>query len=320
LVGVALYALASCAAAAAPSLPLLVAMRFLQGLAGSAGIAIARAVVRDLFEGREVARVFSLLMLVTGVAPIAAPVIGGQILRLAPWRAVFLVLAAVGALILLGVALRLPESLPADRRRSGGVREAGRVFRERAASREFMGYALTLALTMTVLFAYISASPFVLQGEYGLTAQQFSLVFAANSVAIVAGSQLSARLARRVPPHRVLVAGLTLCLLAAALLLFAAAAGLGLAAFLAPLALAIGSLGLVIPNASALAVLPHPRSAGAASAQLGALQFAVGATVAPLTGLALGPPAVAMALVIAAAAASGFVACAILTGLRTERE
>lgn len=316
LLGALLYAAASCAAAAAPSLGLLVAMRFLQGLAGAAGIAIARAVVRDLFEGREVARVFSLLMLVTGVAPVAAPVIGGQLLRLASWRSVFVLLGAIGVLIAAGVALRLPESLPAERRRPGGVPAAARAFRDLVRSRGFMGYALPAALTMTVLFSYISASPFVLQRQYGLTAQEFSLVFAANSVAIVAGSQLSARLARRVSPHRLLVAGLSLTVVAAVLLLVAAAGRLGLAAFLAPLALAIGSLGLVIPNAAALAVLPHPRAAGAASAQLGALQFAVGALVAPLTGLGLGTPAVAMALVIAAAAVAALLTLAALTGLR----
>ena len=317
LIGVALYALASGAAAVAPSLGLLIAMRFLQGLAGAAGIAIARAVVRDLFEGREVARVFALLMLVTGVAPVAAPVLGAQVLRFASWRAVFLVLGLIGLLIAAGAVRWLPESLPAERRRPGGIQEAARVFRELASSRDFLGYALSLALTMTVLFSYISASPFVLQAEFGLTAQQFSLVFAANAVAIVAGSQLSATLASRVALHRLLAAGLGLCVLAASLLLVAAVAGLGLVAFLVPLALVIGSLGLVIPNASALAVLPHPRSAGAASAQLGALQFAVGAMIAPLTGLGVGTPATAMALVIAAAAGAGFLTLATLVGLRT---
>ncbi|HEY7199034.1 MAG TPA: multidrug effflux MFS transporter [Candidatus Dormibacteraeota bacterium] len=317
LIGVFLYALASVAAAVAPSLGVLVAMRFLQGLAGAAGIAIARAVVRDLFEGREVARVFALLMLVTGVAPVAAPVLGGQILRFADWRVVFLVLGAIGVLIAAGAIRWLPESLPAERRRAGGVQEAARGFRELASSRQFMGCALSLALTMTVLFSYISASPFVLQTQYGLTAQQFSLVFAANSIAIVGGSQLSAHLARRVAIQRLLVAGLATSVVAASLLLVSAVAWLGLVAFLVPLALAIGSLGLVIPNASALAVLPHPRSAGAASARLGALQFAVGALVAPLTGLAVGTPATAMALVIAAAALAGFLAFATLAGVRT---
>jgi MFS transporter, DHA1 family, multidrug resistance protein len=316
LVGVALYAVACCAAALAPSLAVLVAMRFLQGLAGAAGIAIARAVVRDLFEGREVARVFALLALVMGVAPVAAPVIGGQVLRFGSWRIVFLVLAATGLAIAAGVALRLPESLPAERRRPGGVRDAARTLRGLAASRTFMGYAVPAALAMTVLFAYISASPFVLQTQYGLTPQQFSLAFAANSLAIVAGSQTSARLARRVSPHRLLVTGMLLAAVAGVLLLVTAAAGLGLVAFLVPLAPAIGSLGLVIPNAAALAVLPHPRAAGAASALLGTLQFAIGALLAPLTGLHVGSPAVAMALVIAGAAVAAILALAALTGLR----
>jgi MFS transporter, DHA1 family, multidrug resistance protein len=316
LCGVVLYAIASSAAAAAPSLDVLVAMRFLQGLAGAAGIAIARAVVRDLFEGREVARIFSLLMLVTGVAPIAGPVLGAQVLRFGPWQWIFLVLGAIGLLIAAGVALWLPESLPASMRRSGGPREAARVFRSLASSRSFMGYALSLAFTFTMLFAYISGSPFVLQTQFGLSAQAFSFVFAANSVAIVAGTQVSARLASLVSPQRLLVAGCCLSCGGSALLLAAALGNLGLAAFLVPLAVVVGSLGVIMPNATALALLPHPREAGTASAQLGALQFAVGAVVAPLTGVRLGTPAVAMALVIAAAAAAGFLTFALLAGPR----
>lgn len=319
LCGVVLYAIASCAAAAAPSLGVLIAMRFLQGLAGSAGIAIARAVVRDLFEGRAVARIFSLLMLVTGVAPIAGPVLGAQVLRFGPWRWVFVVLGVIGLLIAAGVALWLPESLPPALRRSGGPREAARVFRALASSRAFMGYALTLAFTFTMLFAYISGSPYVLQTQFGLSAQAFSFVFAANAAAIVAGTQLSARLVDRVSPRRLLVAGCCLSCGGAALLLAAAVGDLGLAAFLVPLAVVVGSLGVIMPNATALALLPHPREAGTASAQLGALQFAVGALVAPLTGARLGTPAVAMALVIAAAAGAGFLTFATLTGLRRPR-
>jgi MFS transporter, DHA1 family, multidrug resistance protein len=316
LIGVVLYAIASCAAGIAPSLGVLIAIRFLQGLAGAAGIAIARAVVRDLFEGRDVARIFSLLMLVVGVAPIAGPVLGAQILRFATWRWVFLVLGAIGLVIAARVAIWLPESLPAALRRSGGPREAVRVFRALTASRTFMGYALTLAFTFTMLFAYISGSPFVLQTQYGLSAQAFSFAFAANAVAIVAGTQGSARLAHRVSPERLLLVGCCLSCGGAALLLVAALAGLGLAAFLVPLAVVVGSLGVIMPNATALALLPHPREAGTASAQLGALQFAVGAAVAPLTGVRLGTPAVAMALVIAAAAVAAFLAFALLAGLR----
>lgn len=317
LAGATIYAAASWAAAVAPSLALLVGARFLQGLAGAAGIAVARAVVRDLFQGGEMARIFSLLMLVTGVAPIAAPVLGGQVLRFGSWRLVFVVLGVVGLLIAAGVAVWLPESLPAARRRPGRFAEVGRVFRELASSRTFLGYALSLALTFTVLFSYISASPFVLQSRYGLSPQAFSAVFAGNAVAIVAGSQVSARLATRVSPHRLLAAAFAVSCVASLALLAAAVAGLPLAAFLAPLALVIGSLGVIAPNATALALSPFPRSAGAASAQLGALQFAVGAVLAPLTGLRFGTPAVAMAAVIAVAASAGFLTFALLAGLRT---
>src|SRR5437660_4739400 len=216
----------------------------------------------------------------------------------------------------LTVSAWLPESLPPALRRSGGPREAARVFRALTGSRPFMGYALTLAFTFTMLFAYISGSPFVFQTQFGISAQAFSFVFAANAAAIITGTQVSARLTRSVSPHRLLIAGCCLACAGAALLLVAAVADLGLAAFLVPQAIVVGSLGVIMPNATALALLPHPREAGTASAQLGALQFAVGAVVAPLTGLRLGSPAVAMAVVIAAAAVAGFLAFATLAGLR----
>jgi DHA1 family bicyclomycin/chloramphenicol resistance-like MFS transporter len=312
LLGVGLFALASWAAALAPSLGFLLGVRLVQGLAGAAGIAIARAVVRDLFDGPEVARVLSLLMLVTGLAPIGAPILGGQILKVATWQEIFSVLGTVGVVILLGVAVWLPESLPPERRRSGGIREAGRTFRAISSSRSFVGYALPAALAFSVLFSYISASPFVLQRQFHLSAQGFSFVFAVNSFVLVALSQLNARLAARVPLQRLLTLGLCLCVLATGALLVAALADLGLAIFLAALAVAVGSLGLITPNAVALALQPYPRSAGAASAQLGALQFAVGALVGPTTGLRLGTPAVSMAVVVVASAVAALASFSLL--------
>jgi len=312
LFGVGLFVLASWAAGLAPSLGFLIGVRLLQGLGGAAGIAIARAMVRDLFDGSEVARVLSLLMLVTGLAPIGAPIIGGQILRVTPWQGVFVVLGAVGAVILIGTAGWLPESLPPDRRRSGGLREAGRTFRTVSSSRRFISYALPAALAFSVLFSYISASPFVLQRQFHLSAQAFGFAFAVNSFVLVAVSQLNARLVGRIPLQRLLTLGLCLCVLAAGALLVAALAELGLAIFLAALAVAVGSLGLITPNAVALALQPHPRSAGMASAQLGALQFAVGALVGPTTGLQLGDPAVSMATVIVGSAVAALASFSLL--------
>jgi DHA1 family bicyclomycin/chloramphenicol resistance-like MFS transporter len=176
------------------------------------------------------------------------------------------------------------------------------VFRRLLSSRPFMGIAVTLAFAFTMLFSYISASPFVLQSQFGLSPQAFSLAFAVNSVAIVTGGQVSARLARRVAPYRLVLVGLCMSSVAALLLLFGAVANLGQWAFLAPLVIVIGSFGVITPNATALALLPHPREAGTASAQLGAVQFAIGALVAPLTGLRVASPAVVMALIIAMAA------------------
>jgi DHA1 family bicyclomycin/chloramphenicol resistance-like MFS transporter len=313
MAGMALFTVASAAAAASPSLAILIAMRVFQGMAGAAGIVIARAAVRDLYEGRDVARMFSILLLVTGVAPILAPVLGAQVMRLTSWRGIFLLLAAVAALLAVSVWLWLPESLPRARRRLGGLADTGRAFRQLAGNRVFMGYALSAAFSFAGLFSYISASPFVLQNGYGLSPQAFSLVFGMNALGIISVSQLNVRLLDRFTPRQLLAAGLTGCAGAGALVLAVAITGAGLAPLLAGLWLGLASFGLVVANAMALALIDHPEMAGSASAQMGALQFAVGALIAPMTGLRWGSPSLPMASAIAGVSVLALVAFLALT-------
>ena len=208
LVGLAAYALASLLCVVAPSVYVLVALRFIQGLAGAAGIVIARAIVRDLHSGVAAARFFSLLMLVNGLAPILAPIFGGLLLRFTSWRGVFIVLAIIGMLLLLAAATGLGETLPPERRRSGGVLATITTFRQLLANRPFMGYALSCGLAFAAMFAYIAGSPFVLQEIYGLSPQLFSVIFGMNALGLVTASQINGRLVGRVPPVRLLVAGL----------------------------------------------------------------------------------------------------------------
>jgi DHA1 family bicyclomycin/chloramphenicol resistance-like MFS transporter len=291
LAGAALFAAASLACAFAPSIGVLVGLRFLQGLGGAAGIVIGRAVVRDLYEGDAAARLFSTLMLVGGIAPILAPIWGGQLLAVTDWRGIFAVLALLGLALLAAAARALPETLTV---RSGGDMRA--VLRDR----RFLAYALCSGLMMGAMFAYIAGSPFVLQTIHGLSPQAYSLVFAVNGLGILAASYASRRLIGRVTPLRLLHAGVAMGAAGAALLLGAVVLDAPVAFLLVALLLVVSSIGLVSPNATALALAGHGQNAGAASALLGASQFLLGAAAAPLVGLAGVASALPMALTIAA--------------------
>ncbi len=300
LIGLAAYALASLLCIVAPSVYALVVLRFVQGLAGAAGIVIARAVVRDLHSGEALARFFSLLMLVNGLAPILAPLCGGLVLRFTSWRGVFLILTIIGALLLLAAATGLSETLPPDRRQSGGIPATLSTFRQLLASRAFVGYSLSCGLAFAAMFAYISGSPFVLQDIYGASPQLFSIMFGINALGLVIVSQINGRLVGRVSSLRLLALGLvTTAAGGIALLLVVSNGGIGLLGILPSLFIVVASQGLVMPNASALALAGHPRTAGSASALLGTLQYAIGAAVAPLVGAFGTKTALPMAVVMA---------------------
>jgi DHA1 family bicyclomycin/chloramphenicol resistance-like MFS transporter len=312
LVGVAGYAVASLLCALAPSVAVLVVLRFAQGIAGAAGIVIARAIVRDMHSGVAAARFFSLLMLVNGLAPILAPVIGGQVLAVTSWRGVFLVLTAIGALLFLATATGLRETLPPERRHPGGVGETVRTFGRLLADRAFLGHALACGLAFGAMFAYISGSPFVLQDIYGASPQLFSVMFACNALGLVAASQANRALLQRAEPVAILRAALSVQALGALALLAVVVAGTGVWSIVVLLFVVVSSLGLVMPNATALALADHPRVAGSASGLLGVLQFIVGAAAAPLVGVGGTDTALPMALTIAVLAVGGVLAATVL--------
>lgn len=301
LVGMSCYVVAGVACALAPTAPTLTVCRLVQGLAGAAGVVIARAVVRDLYDGLAMARFFSTLMLISGVAPILAPVLGGQVLRFTDWRGVFVILSAIGLLLVLVVLRKLPETLPPAERHRGGLPEALRSMRALLADRVFAGYLLTSSLAFAALFSYVSASPFVMQEIYGASPQTFSLLFMVNSVGIVAFGQLNGKvLVGRVSLDRVLAFGLCMVGVATVALLVMTTGVFGTVG-LAPLATALcvlmSGMGLIMPNANTQALMRTPRSAGSASALLGTSQFLVGAVASPLVGVAGERTAVPMALV-----------------------
>jgi DHA1 family bicyclomycin/chloramphenicol resistance-like MFS transporter len=300
LIGIAVFAFTSLLCIVAPNVAVLAILRFLQGLAGAAGLVLALAIARDLYAGLALARCISLLLGVNFLAPIVAPVFGGQLLRFSSWRGVFLTLAGVGVAFLLATAFGLGETLPEDSRQRGGLAAAPKAFRELLASRRFVGCALASSFAFAAGIVYISVSPFVLETVYGLSPQVFSLVFGVNALGLAATAQVGARLVGRLSPQTLLTWGVAAIAVAGTALLVVVLVGIGLMAVLPILFVLTASLGLLAPNAAALALADtDTRTAGSASALLGVLQFSVGAVVAPLVGLGGTATAFPMSAVIA---------------------
>ncbi|MGP4017101.1 Bcr/CflA family multidrug efflux MFS transporter [Saccharopolyspora sp. 5N708] len=312
LVGLVVFTLGSLLCAFAPSAYALVGMRLVQGLGGAAGIVIARAVVRDLYSGIALARFFSLLMLVNGLAPILAPLVGGQMLRVTSWRGVFAVLGAIGVVLLVTTALGVRETLPEQSRRPGSLANTLRIFGGLLGDRAFLGYSLSAALAFAAMFAYISGSSFVLQDVFDMSPQLFSVVFGVNSLGIMLVGQLNGRLVGRVDPRRLLSIGLGINAVGGVAVAVSAVTGVGLVGLLPALFLVASSIGMVFPNATALALSGRPETAGSASALLGVMQFMAGGLAAPLVGVAGTGTALPMGLVMGALSLSAVVVFVLL--------
>ena len=286
VVGLLAYVLASIACAFAPSVEVLVALRFVQGLAGAAGIVISRAIARDLYSGRALMIFFSRLLLIAGLAPVIAPILGGQLSRIMDWRGIFLVLAGFGAVLLLAGWFGLRETLPRQRRVVGGFGRTLHGYNTLVHDRFFVGCALSSGLAGASMFAYIAGSTFVLQRIYGMSPQGFSLVFGCISLGLVAAAQGGARLALVWPLTRVLALGLAINLTGATALLITVISGLPLAALIGSLVVMVCAVGVIFPTANALAMADYPDQAGTASSLQGLSQFVFGAVAAPLVGIA----------------------------------
>jgi DHA1 family bicyclomycin/chloramphenicol resistance-like MFS transporter len=286
IVGLVGFMLASVACALAPSAAILVVLRFVQGLAGAAGLVISRAIARDLYSGRALMIFFSRLILIAGLAPVIAPILGGQLSLIMSWRGIFGVLAGFGAVLLLAGWLGLKETLPPERRIVGGFGKTLHGYNTLFHDRFFVGCALSSGLAGASMFAYISGSTFVLQRIYGMSPQGFSFVFGAISLALVIAAQVGGRLALRWPLTRVLGFGLAVNLCGAASLLATVIIGLPLGVLIAALSVMVSAVGLIFPTANALALADYPDLAGTASSLQGLSQFVFGAVAAPLVGIA----------------------------------
>lgn len=299
MIGLILYLISSVLCAVTSSIWVLLALRLVQGLSGAAGIVIARAIVRDLYEGTEMTKFFALLMLVNGAAPILAPIFGGQLLRVTTWHGVFVVLGLLGLMMLVASQLSLTETLPVERRSTGGIRKTLSTLRHLLRDRVFMGYAWAQGLVMAGMFAYIAGSPFVLQDLFGVSPQTFSLLFAVNGIGIIIAGQLAARLSVRYGELKVFVAGIALAAAGSLSLLVMILTGAGLFAVMVSLVAIVSSVGIVGPTGTSLAMQNQGKAAGSAAALIGVPPLFLGALVAPLVGIGGSETAVPMGAVIA---------------------
>ncbi|MDP9820595.1 multidrug effflux MFS transporter [Nocardioides massiliensis] len=297
LTGLVVYVTGSLVCVAAPTVEVLIAGRVIQALGASAAIVLSRAIVRDLYSGTTMTRFFSTLMLVSGAAPVLAPVLGAQVIAVSHWRVVFGVLVLFGVVLLIAVALRLPESLPPARRQEARLLAHLRRYAHLLRDLRFVAYIAIGGLMFASLFVYISSSPFVLQEAYGFSVREFSLVFAVNGAGIVTAGQLNRVLVGRFASElRLLGLGVVVGVAAVLTVLVAVVQDWTVAVLVAALFPAVAVFGMVVANATSLALAEHAASAGAASSLQGMVQFLTAGVAAAVVGLAGEGSALAMAL------------------------
>jgi MFS transporter, DHA1 family, multidrug resistance protein len=308
MAGIALHMLASLICLFAPNIAVLGVARGLQGMGAAAAMVVAIAVVGDLYVDSVAATVLSRLMLVLGVAPVLAPSLGAAVLLKASWHWVFAALVVLAGALLVLAMFALPETLPVSHRRPLNVRSIAATYVELLRDTRFVILVLVATLGMSGLFGYVAGAPFVLQGQYGLDQQAFALVFGAGAVALIGATQVNVVLLRRFAPQPIMVWALAAATLAAMVFVGLSFARVGgVAGFVIPIWAVLGAMGLVVPNAPAVALSRHPEAAGTAAALLGAAQYGLGAAVAPLVGV-LGNDAFALALVMAVGMMIAFLA------------
>ncbi|MDX8364699.1 multidrug effflux MFS transporter [Cytobacillus sp. IB215665] len=304
LIGLMTYFVVSLLCVFSPSIWTLIVLRFIQGLAGSAGIVISRAVVRDLYSGTELTKFYALLALINGIAPIMAPVLGAQLLKIVPWQGVFILLSIIGLVMFFVVLLGLPETLHDDKRSVGGMKNTFTTFRNLILDRTFIGFALAQGFVFAAMFAYISGSPFVVQNIYGESPQMFSLIFAINGLGIMIASQTTGKLAGRIHESKLFLFGLATSLFGGILLFVLILLHAKLIFLLIPLFFVVSSVGIVSTSGFSLAMQKQGKNAGSAAALLGVMSLALGAFVAPLVGVGGEHTAIPMGMVIVGAGAS----------------
>lgn len=277
--------LASIGCALSQDLNLLLICRVLQGIGGAGGAVLSRAIARDRFNGHNLTKFFAMLMLVNGLAPILAPVLGGAILSFTNWRGVFIILACIAVLLIIISRLKIEESLISEKRNPGSIFSAWALLGKVICDKSFIGFCLTQGFMMSGMFAYIGASPFVLQDIYGMSAQTFSYCFAINGLGLIIASQISARLCPVFGEYRLLRMGLILAFIASLSLLLTGLMHATLSLVLVALFFTIASNAIISTTASSLAMQSQGTRAGSASAVIGVTMFTLGSISVPITSL-----------------------------------
>ena len=308
LVGLAVFTASALVCLVAPSVEVLVAVRFVQGAAAAFGLAIPNAMVTDYARGREAARLFSWIVIIGGVAPLVASLTGAQMLGLLGWRGPFVALTAISVFAFACVALWLPESLPRERRLTGGLRSALRTMAGLTRDGRFMGYTFSGAFVYMTFFAYLGGSSFVYQHLYGVSATTYSILFAVNALGMLAAGQANHRLLARFSPRSLLTAALIAFAIAGVAALVSALTGvLGLLGLAVPLFVIVAGMGVILPDLTALTLSLHPEVAGTAAAYFGGLRLGLGALAMPLIGIGGTVTATSMAIMMAVAGVAALV-------------
>jgi DHA1 family bicyclomycin/chloramphenicol resistance-like MFS transporter len=289
LTGLAIYIVTSVGCAFAVEAGHLILLRFLQGLAACAGVVLARTMVRDLAEKDQAARAMSLMMACTSIAPMLAPLIGGQVLWFLGWRAIFWVLAMVGVIALVAAWLRLPETLRPEYRQPLVLSSILKRFGELVRHRAFMGYAFTSTFQFSALMSFLSGSPFVFIEKYGIAPRAYGLIFGGMIIFMTLGSLLNAKFAPVFGASRILryavivpaIVGPTALVLG---FIEARYGTIGLWPFLLCFAPQIATISLIGPNSMAMALQRYPHMAGTASSLMGVMQFGIGAIFGAIVG------------------------------------
>ena len=286
LVGVVAYVLTSLLCATSPTVESLVLARLVQGLAGGVGIVIAQAAGRDVYDGPALLRFYGRLTVAGGLAAVVGPLLGGQLTTVTDWRGLFVVLAAVGALLLVTALALFPETLPDQRRTVGGFAQTGHAYRLLLSDRAYLGAVLSQGFTYAALFAYLAGATYVLQGIYGMSPQGYALAFGLNSAGFMLFGHLSGRCAAAWGAHRTLLAGTAIAALGAAGLLVAGLTPLPVGVVVVSLLVLASGVAFSSPPATTLALSGYPQLAGTASSLLGMVRFGLGGIAAPLVGVA----------------------------------
>ena len=319
LTGLAAYVVASIGCAFAAEAGHLVLLRLLQGLAACGGVVLARTMVRDLAEKDQAARAMSLMHACSSIAPMLAPLIGGQVLWFFGWRAIFWVLAGIGVLAWTATWLRLPETLRPEYRQPLHLGSVLKRYSELVRHRAFMGYALTGAFQFGALFSFLSGSPFVFIERYGIEPRVYGLIFGAQVMFLTLGSLTNARFVPRVGARRMLRSAVVVPAIVGPVVLVmglveASTGAIGLWPFLPLFVLQIASNSFIGANAIAMALQRYPHMAGTASSLMGVVQFGIGALFGAIVGQAFDGTIVPMTTAMGIAGVLCFLSNRLLVG------